>query len=582
MSMTLSFGAMPLPGGSTRFRLWAPGQPHVAVQCRDAAPLPMQPDAEGWWIAEADVPAGTRYRYVLGDGMAVPDPASHAQDGDPEGWSVVVDHAAHAWEHPEWRGPEWPRQVVYEAHPGAMGGFRGLLRELPRLRALGVTTLQLMPVNDFAGDRNWGYDGVLPYAPDESYGTPEELKALVDAAHGHGLSVMLDVVYNHFGPSGNYWHAIAPGFFREDQKTPWGAAIDFRQEPVRRFFIENAIFWLNAYRFDGLRLDAVHAIGEPSFLPEFSARVRAATEGRPIALVLENENNDAALLGGPFDAQWNDDIHHCLHVLLTGENMAYYADYADDPAGRLARGLAEGFVYQGDASQNLGHARGTSSQHLPPSCFINSLQTHDQVGNRAMGDRLAALAQPDALRAAMLLLLLTPPVPMLFMGEEWASKRPFQFFTGFHQQELADAVREGRRKEFARFPAFADPEQRERIPDPNDPKTFATSSIDPQERLQPEHAGFEALVTEWLHLRASHLAPHLAGATSLGAARLGEKGVRAQWKLGNGAVLTVAAQFGDTAVDCEPGPGAVLARVGGESPGLAAHSAIAWLSDAAA
>ena len=580
MSLTLSFGARPLPGGGTRFRLWAPGQARIALLVQGEEPRPMQRDAEGWWELDTELAPGTRYRYRLSDGMEVPDPASHAQEGDPQGWSLVVDHAAFAWQHADFRPRPWPQQVVYELHLGAAGGIDAVIADLPRLRALGITTLELMPVNDFAGLRNWGYDGVLPYAPDEAYGTPQDLKRLVDAAHGQGLAVMLDVVYNHFGPSGNYWHAITPAFFHKDQKNPWGEAIDFTREPVRRFFIENALLWLDTYRFDGLRLDAVHAIGEPSFLPELSARIRGATEGREIALVLENERNDAALLERDFDGQWNDDIHHCLHVLLTGESVAYYGDYADDPAGRLARGLAEGFVYQGETSKNLGHARGTPSAHLPPSRFVNSLQTHDQVGNRAMGDRIAALAEPEALRAAWLLLLLSPQVPMLFMGEEWASVRPFQFFVGFEDPELQEAVREGRRREFARFPAFADPEQRARIPDPNAEATFRNSCVDPAERQQPRHAEFEALTAKLLALRHAQLAPHLERAVSMGATPLGQKGVRAQWKLGNGAVLTIAAQLGDSAIPCEAGPGEVLAQTGAGHDGkaLAARSAIAWLA----
>ncbi|MDJ0389932.1 malto-oligosyltrehalose trehalohydrolase [Roseomonas sp. E05] len=590
MSQRLSFGALPLPGGRMRFRLWAPGQPGVTLERRDAAPLPMQAEPDGWWSAETEAAPGTRYRYALGNGPTVPDPASHAQDGDVDGWSVVVDHAAYAWQHNDWKAHPWPRSVVYELHLGAMGGLRGVMDELQRLATLGVNTIEIMPVADFAGSCNWGYDGVLPYAPDETYGTPDELKALVDAAHGHGIAVMLDVVYNHFGPAGNYWHSIAPDFFRKDIHTPWGDAIDFREKPVRDFFIENAIFWLTEYRFDGLRLDAVHAIADETFLHELSERVRAAVGSRTVYLVLENETNDAARLERDFDAQWNDDVHHCLHVLLTGEHDAYYADYADDPAGRLARALAEGFVYQGEASRNHAEGRGKPSVHLPPSAFVNSMQTHDQVGNRALGERIAALAPIENVRAATLLLLLAPQVPMLFMGEEYASKRPFLFFTGFPSPDLAKAVREGRRKEFARFPAFADPHRRELIPDPNDPKTFEASCLDPAERQQPEQEHMESFVSTLLRLRRMRLAAHYEGAKPLGAGKLGEHGVRAQWKLTDGSVLTIAAQFGGEAVPCEAGPGRLLAesRSGLEDSvpehGLAARSAIAWLQqpDAAA
>lgn len=587
MSTSLSFGAHPRPDGRTSFRLWAPGQPSVTLERRDAEPLPMTAGADGWWSIEAEVLPGTRYRFALGDGPAVPDPASHAQDGDVNGWSVVVDHGAYQWGNTEWKAPPWPQAVVYELHAGAMGGFRGVINELGRLATLGINTIEIMPVADFAGRVNWGYDGVLPYAPDETYGTPEDLKALVDAAHGHGIAVMLDVVYNHFGPEGNYWHSIAPGFFREDIKTPWGASIDFRKKPVRDFFIENAIYWLTEYRFDGLRFDAVHAITDDTFLHEMSARIREATAGRNVYLVLENENNDAAQLESDYDAQWNDDIHHCLHVLLTGERDAYYADYADDPAGRLARGLMEGFVYQGEANENHPKGRGSPSAHLPPRAFVNALQTHDQVGNRALGERIFSLAPIEGTRAAMLLLLLSPQVPMLFMGDEYASQRPFLFFTGFESEELASAVREGRRREFARFPAFADPATREKIPDPNAPDTFQRSRLEPEERLRDEQARMESFCSTLLRLRNMRLSQHFAGAKPLGAAKLGEKGVRVQWTLADGSVLTIAAHFGQEPLPCEAGPGRLLAESEAgiadalAEQGLPPLSAAAWLQTGA-
>ncbi len=588
MSDRYSFGALPGENGRTRFRLWAPGQPKVTLERRDAPALPMQQEADGWWSATADAAPGTRYRYALGNGPTVPDPASHAQDGDVDGWSVVVDHGF-TWRHTDYAALPWPRAVVYELHAGAMGGFRGIMGELQRLATLGVNTIEIMPVADFAGTANWGYDGVLPYAPDETYGTPEDLKALVDAAHGLGIAVMMDVVYNHFGPAGNYWHSIAPDFFRKDIHTPWGDAIDFREKPVRDFFIENAIFWLTEYRMDGLRFDAVHAITDDTFLQELSTRIREATRGRNVYLVLENETNDAARLEKDFDAQWNDDVHHCLHVLLTGEHDAYYADYADDPAGHLARAMQSGFVYQGEVSKNLGHARGKPSDHLPPSAFVNSLQTHDQVGNRALGERIFALAPADGVRAAMLLLLLSPPVPMLFMGDEYASQKPFLFFTGFPDQNLAKAVREGRRKEFARFPAFNDPEKREKIPDPNDPATFEASKPEPEERQSEAGLHMESFVSTLLRARNMRLGPHLAGAKSAGSEKLGETGLRVQWTLADGAVLTIAAQFGGEALPCAAADGHVLAESREDVADAVArdgqllpHSAVAWLKAAAA
>jgi len=335
------------------------------------------------------------------------------------------------------------------------------------LRDLGFTAIELMPVAAFPGTRNWGYDGVLPFAPAEAYGTPDELKALIDRAHELGLMMMLDVVYNHFGPDGNYLSAYAPEFFRDEVHTPWGAAIDFRCHAVRRFFIENALYWIREFRFDGLRLDAVHAIEPKDFLVDLAREVRASTPGRHTHLVLENDANDAELLRDGFDGQWNDDFHHTVHVLLTGEGFGYYRDHVHDPAKRLARVLAEGFDYQGQTSQHRARARGSRSCDLSPASFVSFLQNHDQVGNRAGGERLIDLADEDALRAAIALLLLAPQIPLVFMGEEIGTRAPFLFFTD-HGPRLAQAVREGRAREFA----F---ETHKEMPDPNAIETFLAS-----------------------------------------------------------------------------------------------------------
>ena len=430
-SHRLPFGAE-LDGDKVRFRIWAPSADRLALDL-DGDDHPMQAEAGGWHTASVKAAAGARYRYRMPDGMAFPDPASRAQAGDVHDPSLVVDPTAYHWQHPGWRGRPWHEAVVYELHPGAFGGFDGIRAELPRLAALGVTAVELMPVADFPGSHNWGYDGVLPYAPDASYGTPAQLKAMVDAAHGLGLMVLLDVVYNHFGPDGAYIHAFAKSFFREDIKTPWGAAIDFRKPEVREYFEQNALFWLMEYRFDGLRFDAVHAIGDPGFLDELAAMLRSRVEqDRHIHLVLEHEGNAARHLrtgpGAPgFDAQWTDDVHHCLHVLLTGEQEGYYEDF-DKPIERLARTMAEGFAYQGEVSKHSGKPRGEPSAHLPTTSFVICLQNHDQIGNRAMGERLVQLADPQALRAATVLLLLSPFIPLMFMGEEVASATPFLFF----------------------------------------------------------------------------------------------------------------------------------------------------------
>jgi maltooligosyltrehalose trehalohydrolase len=545
-----SFGAALLAPRSTRFRLWAPGTASVGIEIEDDGPVPMNRLEDGWFEAELPVGAGTRYRYRVAPDLAVPDPASRAQAGDVHGPSIVVDPASYDWAFPEWTGRPWHEAVIYELHVGALGGFAGVT--------------ELMPVADFPGPRNWGYDGVLPYAPDAAYGTPDDLKRLVDTAHGLDLMVFLDVVFNHFGPDGNYLAAYAGDFYRHDRRNPWGDAIDFRQQPVRRYFIENALYWLTEYRFDGLRLDAVHAIDDAGFLQEMAAEIRATVgTGRHVHLVLENEHNDAALLRqGPdapgFDAQWADDLHHCVHVLLTGEREAYYGDFADAPASLLARCLAEGFAYQGEISPHAGgERRGSPSAHLPVTAFVICLQNHDQIGNRALGERLNRLAHPAALRAATVLLLLTPQIPLLFMGQEWGATAPFLYFTS-HQGELAEAVREGRRREFASFAAFADPARRDRIPDPNDVQSFAASVPDATEIFQPEHAAWLDLHASLLALRAAELTPRLPGTRSAGAEALGQSAVRARWRLGDGSVLTLAVNLGAEPVACPAAEGRLL------------------------
>lgn len=549
----LPFGATLVAPDRTRFRLWAPAQQNVAVDVEDTGTVDMARDADGWFEAEAACGAGARYRYRLENGLAVPDPAARAQGDDVHGPSLVVDPRAYRWQHPEWRGRAWQETVLYELHAGCLGGFAGVASRLPDLARLGITAVELMPVNDFPGRRNWGYDGVLPFAPDASYGTPDDLKALVDAAHRLGLMIFLDVVYNHFGPDGNYLAACAPGFFRHDIATPWGDAIDFRQPEVRRFFTENALYWLMEYRFDGLRFDAVHAIASPDWLDEMASAVRATVEsGRRVHLVLEHDGNAAEHLRRGFDAQWNDDAHHVLHVLLTGEADGYYADYADRPAERLARCLAEGFAYQGEPSAyRNGRRRGSPSRDLPPAAFVLFLQNHDQVGNRPLGDRLITRVDGEALKAAVALQLLCPQIPLIFMGEESGSRTPFLFFTD-HHGELAKAVRDGRRGEFAAFHGFRDGEGVDSIPDPNEQQTFDRC------RLEDADPKWWALYQKLLTLRRAVLAPHLADARSLSAAARGPACVAAHWRLGNGAVLALFANLGRDACDVERPKGDLL------------------------
>ena len=537
----LPFGAALVGNGLTRFRIWAPAQNNVAVEIDRFGRVAMRRSDGGWFEAEVASGAGAHYRYVLGSGLTVPDPASRSQADDVHGPSVVIDPRSYQWRNPSWRGRPWEEAVLYELHGGAFGGFEGVMRELDRLAKIGVTAVELMPINDFPGRRNWGYDGVLPFAPDGAYGSIADLKAVVDAAHERGLMMFLDVVYNHFGPDGNYLSSYAPQFFREDVQTPWGAAVDFRTQEVRDFFTENALYWLMEYRFDGLRFDAVHAITEADWLDEMAARVRATVEkDRHVHLVLEHDGNVADHLRRDFNAQWNDDGHHVLHVMLSGEREGYYTDYADEPAKRLARALSEGFIYQGEPSRHRdGAPRGTRSADLPPTAFVFFLQNHDQIGNRAFGDRLTATVNPKALEAAIALQCLCPQIPLLFMGEEEGSVTPFQFFTD-HHDELADAVREGRRNEFVKFAAFSDPAHRAAIPDPNDPATFDRS----RPRPGPEASARRDLYRRLLALRAEYLVPFLKRTQAVRAEALGPYAVAATWRLGNGASWTLACNLG--------------------------------------
>jgi maltooligosyltrehalose trehalohydrolase len=563
----MPFGAALQPDGTVRFRLWAPAQERVSLVLEDSgSAVPLRRQEAGWFELVSDAAgAGSRYRFALADGLRVPDPASRHQPADVHGPSAVVDPRSYSWRTGAWRGRPWHEAALYELHVGAFtpeGDFDGVRRRLDRLARLGVTAIELMPLAEFPGRRNWGYDGVLPFAPDASYGTPAMLKALVEAAHERELMIFLDVVYNHFGPDGNYLGLYAPQFFTERRHTPWGAAIDFSQRAVRDFFIHNALYWLGEYRFDGLRLDAVHAIlddGPTHILVELAAAVRElqAKDGRHLHLVLENDTNAARYLRREesgelvhYDAQWNDDFHHVCHVLLTGESGGYYRDYAERPLKRLGRALAEGFVYQGEASVHReGASRGEPSTDLPPTAFVDFLQNHDQVGNRAFGDRLTTLVEPQALEAMATILLLAPQIPLLFMGEEWSATQPFPFFCDF-SGELADAIRAGRRREFAKFPAFSDPQTRERIPDPNAPDTFARAVLDWSASDHSPHREHLALHEELLALRHSEIVPRLVGAGAEAKHEiLPGRVIRVFWRLGDGSGLTLVARLASGAAD---------------------------------
>jgi malto-oligosyltrehalose trehalohydrolase len=563
----MPFGAEVFASGA-RFRLWAPAAREVDLELtvRDSARrLSMSAARNGWFeIAVTDAPAGSRYAFRIDGGLSVPDPASRCNPEDGHAPSMIVDPLAYAWNDASWSGRPWEDAVIYELHIGAftpVGTFAAAMERLDYLAGIGVTAVELMPLADFPGARNWGYDGVLPFAPDASYGAPDDLKRLIDAAHARSLMMLIDVVYNHFGPEGNYLHVYAPAFFNPGHQTPWGAAINMDGEnsrTVRDFFIHNALYWLEEYRFDGLRLDAVDRIvddSSPDFLTELTARVRDGPGSeRHVHIVLENDRNEAKYLGRDAQhrplhatAQWNDDVHHAAHVIVTGETDGYYADYADRPLWYFGRCLAEGFGYQGEPSSYRGGApRGEPSVHLPPAAFVDFLQTHDQVGNRAMGERIGHIADPRALRAAIACILLSPSPPLLFMGEEFAASTPFLFFCDFGP-ELSDAVTQGRRREFSRFDRFRDPEARDAIPDPNRLDTFERSKLDWSEVDRPPHNAWLALYRECLQLRATRIAPRLAGMGPSGAFEAERGGVLyVDWTLGDGARLHLAANFSRT------------------------------------
>lgn len=566
----MPFGAEVRAGGETRFRLWAPAAGRVELMLGEAA-TPMRAAGEGWFESIAAARPGSRYAFRIDGGLSVADPASRANPDDVHAPSMVVDPRAFEWQDGDWRGRPWHEAILYELHVGTFtreGTFAAAIERLDALAQLGITAIELMPVADFPGKRNWGYDGVLLFAPDASYGTPDDLKRLVQAAHARGLAVLLDVVYNHFGPDGNYLHAYAPQFFNAAHATPWGAAINFDGEAsrtVRDFYVHNALYWIEEFHFDGLRLDAVHAIRDDS-RPDIVAEIASALRNGPgrerqVHLVLENDRNESHRLersaaGEPLfaTAQWNDDLHHALHMIATGERDGYYADYADRPLAQLGRALAEGFIYQGQTSEfRNGQARGEPSAHLPPEAFVGFLQNHDQVGNRAFGERLHAFADPRRERAALACLLLAPQIPMLFMGEEYAASTPFLFFCDFGG-ELAQAVRNGRREEFARFAAFADGKAREKIPDPGAASTFEASRLRWEEREHGLHRERLELVRQLLAIRARHLTPRLVGARTSGHPEIANGVLHVAWTMGDGAGLSLRVNFGSQPASLAPVP----------------------------
>ena len=511
----------------TRFRVWAPTPDHVAlVVAADPGiggspatgdPIPMAREAGGWWTADLDVPAGTSYGYRLDGDGPFPDPRSPWQPDGVHGLSRTVDHAAFPWTDAAFRPTPLPSAILYELHVGTFtpgGTFASAIDRLDQLVELGITHVELMPVVEFPGDRGWGYDGVDLFAPHHAYGGPEGLKRLVDACHARGLAVLVDVVWNHLGPDGNYLGRFGP-YFTDRYKTPWGDAVNFDgpgSDDVRAFVIDNARMWLRDYHADGLRIDAVHAIFDQSAVPILEAVAAAvhelATElGRPLVAIAESDLNDPRLVRDPalggdgLDAQWNDDYRHALHVALTGESDGYHAQYRGLPD--VAAALRRVFVFEGRYSAFRGRSHGRPVGDLPSTRFVGFLQNHDQVGNRALGERIGHLVGPDALKVGAALVLLGPFVPLLFAGEEWAAGSPFQYFTDHRDEALAAAVREGRRRE---FPAF----QRAgiEVPDPQAEATFVRSRLDWTERAREPHASVLAWYRALIGIRRRHPGLH--------------------------------------------------------------------------
>ena len=526
-------GPHPTREGVWEFLLWAPYSTGVSIHFSESDRIePMKATGDGYHRAEIEeLRAGSSYRYRLEDGRELPDPASRFQPEGVHGPSQLVDTGAFRWSDQGWKGIPLERSVIYEMHVGTYtpeGTYDALIPHLPSLANLGITTIELMPLAQFPGSRNWGYDGVYLYAPQSSYGSPESLQRFINAAHTQGLAVALDVVYNHLGPEGNYLGAYGP-YFTDRYRTPWGQAINYdgeESDAVRRFFIENALYWLEEYHFDALRLDAVHGIfdfGARHFLAELKSEVAtlSAKLGRELHLIAESDLNDSRLLHEPnrggygLDSQWSDDFHHSIHTLLTKEDRGYYSAYGGiDP---LIETLKHGWYYSGQYSPYRKRRHGNSSEGIGSAKFVVCSQNHDQVGNRAAGERLTDLVTFEALKLAAGITLMSPFVPMLFMGEEYGEPAPFQYFVSHQDPELVEAVRRGRREEFAAFGWQVS------VPDPQDPQTFRRSTLDhalkerePYKSLHRFYRGLIRLRSELkLGSRSAHSVRQLGDSTLL-------------------------------------------------------------------
>lgn len=564
-----AWGAHFIGDGRVRFRLWAPGESSLSLRLGDRD-VPMRAGEDGWFEIEMeDVRPGQAYEYVLGDGTSVPDPAARGLAGDVHGPSLVLDPLSYRWKHAEWRGRPWHEAIIYELHIGTFtpeGTFSAAAERLSHLAAIGVTAIEIMPVAQFGGARGWGYDGVFHYAPHNAYGTADEMKALIDEAHGLGLMVFLDVVYNHFGPEGNALPRYASKFFHQEKETPWGAAIAFEKKPVRNYFIDNALYWIGEFHLDGLRFDAIDQIldegGDPHVIVEIASRIRARFADRHVHLITEDPRNLTGLRHQPgpgkerlYDGDWNDDYHHAAHVLATGETKGYYSDFAEDPLEKFALALAKGYVFPGKPPAGEAH---------PAPCLpslVSFLQNHDQAGNRAFGDRLISLIPADMLKALMTITMLSPHMPMLFMGEEFGETRPFCFFTDY-TGDLARAVREGRRGEANNFGGMPTGRTEKDLPDPNAPETFAQSKLDWEKTESPEGRGWTGFMRDLIRTRQRFIIPLLAGARegeTEGRVMVAERGLLAvDWRVKGGARLHLRANLGETTARILPVEGDIV------------------------
>nr|WP_314260532.1 malto-oligosyltrehalose trehalohydrolase [uncultured Devosia sp.] len=577
-SHKMRFGAE-LRAKSTRFKLWAPKCKSVKLRIKGRRNLlELEARSDGWHKIEVEgVGAGTLYKYVLPDGMEIPDPTSRYQPEDVHSWSEVIDPRAFDWSDVDWRGRPWEEAIIYELHVGTFtdaGTFRAAIGKLDHLVKLGITAIQMMPICDFYGRFNWGYDGAMLFAPESTYGRPEDLKAFVDAAHDRGLMVFLDVVFNHFGPHGNYLPSISP-IFTDRHRSPWGAGINYDDkgaDVVRELVIEAAIYWVTEFHFDGLRLDAIHEIQDDStthVLEIIAARVRAAGPYRHVHLIVENSKNqerwlrrNSSCLPVHYTAQWNDDVHHLLHAAATGENTGYYADFdnLEERCERLGKALAEGFAYQGELRPHKGEKVGEPSVGLPATAFVSYIQDHDQIGNRIFGDRIGKLAHADAVKALTAVYLLLPQIPMLFMGEEWASACPFPFFSDV-PVDLRDSVLEGRQEELKNTPEHEDPSKADvhETVDPTLPSTFASAKLDWSNLKKAEHADWLWHYRQLIDIRKTEIVPRLPGLEGFSAHYdvLGQKAVLIRWHMGDGTTLRLYANLDNNS---QTGVPAVIGR----------------------